>query len=166
MVVFGGAAALAALALGGFGISRVIRRWSSAQFAFRAVGLTHRQRAIVVGLDAAVAVGIGVVVAIALAVALSPLWPLGQLRDIAPDTGINVDVTIVVGAASGFALVLLAMSAVAAWRASSSSPRAGSGAAPRGSSIPPGGSVCRSPAYSAPTSRLTRGRTARRCRPA
>ena len=116
LALFGIGAALAALALGAFGVVRAIKRWSSERLALRSVGLTRHQLALISGLDAAIAVAFGILLACLVATALSPLWPLGQLREIAPDTGLRLDLTVMLGAGGLLALTLLAVGTFSAWR--------------------------------------------------
>jgi putative ABC transport system permease protein len=116
LALFGAAAMIAAIALGGLALSRLVRRWTDERQALRAMGLTRRQLALVFGFDTLVAVAIGIGLAVIVAIAGSPLWPVGTLRAIAPDTGIRADLTVILGAGGAFALALLGVSAVAAWR--------------------------------------------------
>ncbi len=116
LALFGAAAAVAALALAGLGISRLVRRWTGERLALRAIGLTHVQLALVLGLDATIAAAIGVVIAGLVTIAMSPLWPFGSLRDIAPFVGIHADLTVIFAGCGALLLVLLAVVALSAWR--------------------------------------------------
>ncbi len=116
LALFGLAAAVAVLALGGLATARLSRRWSTERLALRALGMTHRQRASVFGLDSALAVTVGMVLAIVLAILLSPLWPIGAVREIAPDAHLHADLTVLLCAGGLLASALLAISAVWALR--------------------------------------------------
>jgi hypothetical protein len=77
--------------------------------AVRAIGFSVGQVRLV-ELATLLSVGLpGVVAALALAVALSPLFPVGALRPLEPDTGVQADVTVL---ALGAAAVLLVLAAV------------------------------------------------------
>lgn len=112
LALFGAAAALAALALGFLTVSRVIARWSADAGVLRALGLTHRQVTATAAADAVLAVLGGSVLAVVVAVALSPLAPVGAVRDIAPSTAVNVDLVVLLG---GFAVLATSLIAGAAF---------------------------------------------------
>ncbi|MEJ7845233.1 MAG: FtsX-like permease family protein [Acidimicrobiales bacterium] len=110
--LFGAAALVATLALGGQGVGRLVSRWRAPIAPLRAVGMARRQRILLASLDALVAVGVGAVLAAAVAVGLSPLAPVGAVRRLDPDGGFVVDATVTLGGAALLA-VLLSMGAVA-----------------------------------------------------
>ena len=116
LALFGLAAAIVALALGGLGVSRLSRRWSREQLALRALGMTRLQRASTFGLDSAIATAVGMALALAFSIAVSPLWPLGTVHEIAPHTGLHADLTVLLGAGSVLTAALFTIAAVSAWR--------------------------------------------------
>lgn len=123
--LFGVAAAIATLALGAQAVSRSTGRWSEDVGALRALGLTRRQAAASIGMDATVMVMGASVVAVVLAVLLSPLAPVGAARVIAPDTGVAVDLTVLPLGVLVLAVPLLLLNLLLAYRLTA--PAAGSG---------------------------------------
>ncbi len=117
LTVFGGMAALAMLVLVGQGLAQLLSRSGPDIAVVRALGGTRAQSALAVSLPGAVAVLGGVVLAVAGAVALSPLAPVGAVRQFDPERGVRTD-GLVLGAGSVLlAAALLALLAVMAWRA-------------------------------------------------
>ena len=107
LALFGAAAAIVALALGAQAVGRMVRQWSPVAPSLRAMGLRGAQLTIAVAGEVAVALGAAALLAVLAAVALSPLAPVGAVRRIAPDTGIHVDATVVLGGAALLVLPLL-----------------------------------------------------------
>jgi ABC-type lipoprotein release transport system permease subunit len=84
----------------------------------RALGMTHRQLFSLTMWRAGAMAVVGAVVAAALAVGLSPLAPIGaDARKAEPHPGLSVDVLIVAGGAGATVLLVLAVTAIPAWRA-------------------------------------------------
>ena len=159
LALFGLAAAIAAIALGGLGISRLRAALVDGAAHPAALGMTHRNAPWLFAFDAFLAIAAGLVVAALISVVVSPLWPLGSIHVIAPDTGVHADLTVLLG---GGGLLLLALLAVA-----SSRPGAPPARGRRTERVRP--SQCHrrgrsvgfgSPACSAPTSRSTAGLSA------
>ena len=117
LALFGVAAAVAALALGGLATGRLSRRWSAGS-VWRCARWNARiaNDALVFGLDGALAVTLGMGFAIVLTVLLSPLSPIGIVREIAPGRSFHADLTVLLGAGGALASALFAISAVWAWR--------------------------------------------------
>jgi hypothetical protein len=88
--------------------------------ALEAVGLARRQRRILAAAPAVVASILGAAGAALLAVALSPLAPVGAVRDVEPDPGVDVDVLVILGGGAAIALILIGLAVVAAHRATRS----------------------------------------------
>ncbi|MEO6317473.1 MAG: FtsX-like permease family protein [Acidimicrobiales bacterium] len=109
--VFGLAALVAALTLGTLAGLRLSGQSTSDAATLRALGLRPSARAIALGAPAVSASAIGALGAMLLATALSPLAPIGGVRDIEPNRGVDLDVTMVVGGgvALGAALALVAV---------------------------------------------------------
>jgi len=111
---FGALAGLAALLIAGQALSRVIRRDAPDLTALRAIGASPKMIVADVLLGTLGAVVLGALVAMAVCVALSPIAPLGTVRDVDPSPGLSFDWTVlgigfglfVVGLA-GFTLVLV-----------------------------------------------------------
>ena len=86
--VFGVIAALAMLVLVGQGLAQMITRSAPDTAVLRVLGATRAQAALGAALPGLVAVLAGVALAVAGAVAVSPLAPVGPVRQFAPDHGI------------------------------------------------------------------------------
>ncbi len=115
--LFGAFAALALLVLVGQAMGQLLGRAAPGITAGRALGATRGQAALAASLPGAAAVLAGVVLAVAGAVALSPLAPVGPVRQFDPVRGTQFD-GLVVGAGAGLlAAILLALLAVLAARA-------------------------------------------------
>jgi putative ABC transport system permease protein len=128
---FGAAAALATLALGGLGAVRLLGESADADSrVLRALGVSRPERLIVAAAAPVVAVVAGTVGAIAIAVLLSPLSPIGAVREVEPNRGVDLDVTVLFLGGAALALLLAGTAVVAARRAVQASVR-GSTAAPR-----------------------------------
>ncbi|MBA2496514.1 MAG: hypothetical protein H0V33_05370 [Acidimicrobiia bacterium] len=108
--LFGAASLVAALAVGGQAVGRLVSRWRAPVAPLRAVGMPRRQRTLLASLDALVAIGLGGVLAAVVAVGLSPLAPVGAVRRLDPDRGFAVDATVTLG---GTVLIVVLLSVVA-----------------------------------------------------
>lgn len=106
--LFGVAALIATLALGGQGIARLVNRWRTPTSLLRTLGVSRRSRVLLTSLDALLAIGTGCVLALVIAVAASPVAPVGAVRRVAPDTGFDVDATAALGGALLLAVLLTA----------------------------------------------------------
>src|SRR6202035_5716458 len=98
--VFGAIAALAMLVLVGQGLAQMITRSAPDTAVLRVLGATRAQAAL----------------AVAGAVAVSPLAPVGPVRQFDPDRGITADGLVLGGGAAVFCLTLLGLLAVLAVR--------------------------------------------------
>lgn len=114
LALFGVVALVAALVLGGQGTVRLVRRWTAPGALLRALGVPRRARLTLAVLDAATAGVVGVVLATALAYAVSPLAPVGAVRHISPDRGLELDATVLLLGATALALALGAVALVTA----------------------------------------------------
>ena len=91
LTVFGGMAALAMLVLVGQGLAQLLSRSGPDVAVVRALGGTRAQSALAVSLPGGVAILGGMVLAVAGAVALSPLAPVGAVRQFDPERGVRAD---------------------------------------------------------------------------
>jgi len=112
LAVFGGLAAAAALALGALGAARLSSAAGADVPVLRAVGASRAAIAMTVGAPALAGLAVGAVGAVALAVALSPLAPIGPVREVEPGRGVDLDATAVLGGA-GVLLAVLVLAALA-----------------------------------------------------
>ena len=106
LIAFGLFTGAAVLAIGGLGAVRLAAAAGGDAGSLRALGLSRASTALVVGAPAVLASGLGVAAAAALAVALSPLTPVGPVREVEPDPGIDLDATIVLGGGALLAAVI------------------------------------------------------------
>ena len=115
--LFGAFAALALVVLAGQALGQLLGRAAPGIAAGRALGATRGQAALAASLPGAAAVLAGIVLALAGAIALSPLAPVGPVRQFDPVRGAQFD-GLVLGAGAGLlAAVLLVLLAVLAARA-------------------------------------------------
>src|SRR5690349_2077857 len=114
--VFGAIAALAMLVLVGQGLAQMITRSAPDTAVLRVLGATRAQGALAAALPGLIAVLGGVALAVAGAVAVSPLAPVGPVRQFDPDRGIAADGLVLGGGAAVFCLALLGLLAVLAVR--------------------------------------------------
>ena len=114
--VFGAIAALAMLVLVGQGLAQMISRSAPDTAVLRALGATRGQAALAAALPGLIAVLGGVALAVAGAVAVSPLAPVGPVRQFDPDRGISADGLVLGVGAAVFCLALLGLLAVLAVR--------------------------------------------------
>ena len=106
LAIFGGIAGLAMLVLVGQGLARFISRAGGDISVMRGLGATRAQVTLTVGLPACSAVIGSVILAVAGAIALSPLAPVGPIRQFDPDRGLRAD-ALVLGGGSAVLIVLL-----------------------------------------------------------
>ncbi len=129
--VFGVAAVLATLALGGLGAVRLLTAAGGADSrVLRALGLSRTDRLVVAAAPPVIAAVGGALGAVAIAVALSPLSPIGAVREVEPDRGLDVDAAVVLVGGAAVAL-LVGLIAVLAARRAVRAPLSGSPATPR-----------------------------------
>jgi hypothetical protein len=114
--LFGAVAALAMLVLVGQGLAQMISRSAPDTTVLRTLGATRAQAALAAVLPGLIAVLGGVALAVAGAVAVSPLAPVGPVRQFDPDRGIAADGLVLGGGAAVFCLALLGLLAVLAVR--------------------------------------------------
>lgn len=110
--VFGAIAALAMLVLVGQGLAQMITRSAPDTAVLRVLGATRAQAALGAALPGLVAVIGGLALAVAGAVAVSPLAPVGPVRQFAPDSGIAADGLVLGAGAAALGLALLGLLAV------------------------------------------------------
>ena len=132
LTIFGGIAALAMVVLVGQGLTQLISRSAPDAGVLRMLGGSRRQAALAAGLPGLLAVTGGIALAVAGAVALSPLAPVGPVRDFDPARGIRVDGLVLGAGAASLAIVMLSL--LTALAARSARQRRGA-AAPRGSAV-------------------------------
>jgi FtsX-like permease family len=121
MALFGALAALALLVLVGQALARQVERAAAQTGTLRALGLTQKERALTCGAGGALGVVVGMLLAVALGWALSPLAPLGPVRQVDPTRGLQFDTTVLLGGGLVLALLLLGLLAWLSWRAVRSS---------------------------------------------
>jgi len=109
LAIFGGIAALAMLVLLGQGVARLISRADGDVSVMRGLGATRAQAALTVALPACSAVAASVILAVAGAIALSPLAPVGPVRQFDPDRGLQADALVLGGGSAALIVLLLAM---------------------------------------------------------
>jgi hypothetical protein len=117
LTVFGAIAALAMLVLAEQALAQLVSRSAQDISVLRALGGSRAQTALAACLPGVVAILGATILAVAGAVALSPLAPVGQVRQFDPARGVQAD-GLVLGAGSALlAVVLLATLAVMGVRA-------------------------------------------------
>jgi hypothetical protein len=116
LAVFGGLAALALLVLVGQGLAQMLDRSAPDLARLRAVGATRAQAALAAGLGGAAAVVGGMAVAVAGAGAVSPLAPVGPVRQFDPARGVRADPLVLAGGAGLLTVLLLGVLGALAWR--------------------------------------------------
>ncbi|HEX3389742.1 MAG TPA: ABC transporter permease [Streptosporangiaceae bacterium] len=117
LAVFGGIAALAMLVLAGQGLAQLISRSVQDISVVRALGGGRAQTALAASLPGVAAIAGATVLAVAGAIALSPLAPVGQVRQFDPARGFQADVLVLGAGSVLLAAILLAALAVMAARA-------------------------------------------------
>ena len=116
LALFGAAVGLAALVLAVQALARLISPWSPEVRSLRAVGATRWQVGTFVVVEAVVAAVAGTVLAVALAAVLSPLAPIGSVREIVSSTGFRFDGLVLAGGGLLLLGVLLLSAGAVAWR--------------------------------------------------
>ena len=116
LAVLGGLAALALLVLAGQAMAQLLDRSTPDLAGLRAVGASRGQAALATGLAGAVAVLGGTALAVAGAIAVSPLAPVGAVREFDPARGVQADPLVLAGGGCLLAAALLAVLGVLAWR--------------------------------------------------
>ena len=117
LAVFGAIAALAMLVLAGQGLAQLMSRAARDISVLRALGSSRAQTALAACLPGVAAILGATILAVAGAIALSPLAPVGQVRQFDPARGVEAD-GLVLGAGSALlAVILLAALAVMGARA-------------------------------------------------
>ena len=117
LAVFGAIAALAMLVLAGQGLAQLVSRAAQDISVLRALGGSRAQTALAACLPGVAAILGATILAVAGAIALSPLAPVGQVRQFDPARGVQAD-GLVLGAGSALlAVILLAVLAVMGARA-------------------------------------------------
>jgi hypothetical protein len=115
--VFGGLVALAMLALVGQGLAELLHRSTPQLEVLGALGMTRFETAVSGGIGGGVAAVVGMVLAVGGAVALSPLAPVGPVRQFDPARGVSFDTTVLLGGGLVLTVVLVALAGLLAWRA-------------------------------------------------
>jgi hypothetical protein len=122
LTVFGGIAALALLVLVGQSLAQLLSRAGPDVAVAIALGASRGQAALAASVPGAAAIAAGTVLAVAGAIALSPLAPVGPVRQFDPARGAQAD-GLVIGAGSAVMIVaLLTVLAVMALRTARRSP--------------------------------------------
>jgi hypothetical protein len=116
LAVLGGLAALALLVLTGQAMAQLLDRSTPDLPGLRAMGASRAQAALACGLAGVVAVLGGTALAVAGAVAVSPLAPVGAVREFDPAHGVKADPLVLAGGGGVLAAALLAVLGVLAWR--------------------------------------------------
>jgi putative ABC transport system permease protein len=125
LAVFGVIAALATLVLVGQGLAPILSRAGPDIAAARALGATRVQAALAMALPGCAAIVAGVILAVAGAVALSPLAPVGPVRQFDPARGAEADGLVLGAGSAALTVILLGLLAIMATRASLSRPADG-----------------------------------------
>lgn len=119
LAAFGALALVACLVLAGQVIVRVVQGDRADRAVLRALGATTSASTLAAVVAPIVAVGVGVVLAAVTAFLLSPLMPIGRVRTVEVDRGLDADWTVLGLGALVVVVVLAAVTGVAAWRAAS-----------------------------------------------
>src|SRR5438270_4768478 len=117
--LFAAAVTLAALVLAGQALARTVYAMAEPAPALRALGFTHGNLVGGLLLPATVTAATAAVVAIASGYVLSARFPLGLARQLDPSLGYHLDWQVLLPGALGVALLVLAGTALAGWRAAS-----------------------------------------------
>jgi hypothetical protein len=115
LAALGFAALAAAVSVGAVAATRLTRLGSDL-LVLRAIGARPRQLGAIAAAPAALAALLAALVAAATAVALSPLAPVGAIRAVEPDRGVDADGLVLGAGAALVALVLLGAAVVATAR--------------------------------------------------
>jgi hypothetical protein len=122
LTVFGGIAALALLVLVGQSLAQLVSRSGPDVAVAVALGASRPQAALAASLPGATAIVAGTVLAVAGAIALSPLAPVGPVRQFDPVRGAQADGLVLGAGAAVMIVALVAVLAVLATRAARRSP--------------------------------------------
>lgn len=117
LAVFGAIAALAMLVLAGQALAQLMSRSAPEISVLRALGGSRAQTALAASLPGVAAILGATILAVAGAVALSPLAPVGQVRQFDPARGVQADGLVLGAGAALLAAILLAVLAAMATRA-------------------------------------------------
>ena len=120
LAVFGAIAALAMLVLVGQGLAPLLSRPRPDIAAARALGATRVQAALAIALPGCGAIVAGMILSVAGAVALSPLAPVGPVRQFDPARGAEADGLVLGAGSAALTVILLGLLAIMAARASTS----------------------------------------------
>ncbi len=118
LLLFGALAALVTLFLAGQSISRLVRHEGDDYATLRSLGATRAQLAGIALLRAALVGAGGAALAFTVAVLGSPLMPLGLARQAEVHPGFEINVAILVPGCLALSLLVVARSAIPAWRTS------------------------------------------------
>ena len=116
LAILGGLATLALLVLAGQSLAQLLNQSAPDVAGLRATGASRAQGALAVGLAGAVAVLGGMMLAVAGAIAVSPLGPVGAVREFDPARGVEADPLVLAGGGAVLTAALLAVLAALAWR--------------------------------------------------
>ncbi len=116
LFAFGGVAAISTLTIIGLLVARTLRRQAAAQRDLLAIGATRAQRSRWTAAPLACAVAVGVCGALAVALLLSPIGPLGSVRDVDPSPGFGLPLAIAVPTALALFVAAFVVIAVLADR--------------------------------------------------
>ncbi|HUL27293.1 MAG TPA: ABC transporter permease [Streptosporangiaceae bacterium] len=116
LAILAGLAVLALLVLAGQALAQLLERSTPDLAGLRAMGTSRAQAALASGLAGAGAVLVGTALAVAGAVAVSPLAPVGAVREFDPARGVQADPLVLAGGGCVLAAALLAVLSVLAWR--------------------------------------------------
>jgi ABC-type lipoprotein release transport system permease subunit len=114
--LFAGLAGLSAIVILGQLLARQVSLDALEHPALRAMGMSRSQLFAVAMMRTTVVCVAGAAIAAAIAAGASPLSPIGPARLAEPKPGFELNLLIVVGGAFAFAIVLLAVVALPAWR--------------------------------------------------
>lgn len=116
LVVFGVASLAAALAVGSIAVGRLSRGRGELD-VLRSLGVRPRQLLLISAAPGAASATVAALVGAVTCVALSPLAPVGSIRAVEPDKGVDLDVTVLLAGGLASVVVLVAASLVAGSRA-------------------------------------------------
>ena len=116
LALFGAAVGLAALVLAVQALARLISPWGPELASLRAMGASRWQRGTFAAVEAMIAAVAGTVLAVAIAALLSPLAPIGSVRQVVTSTGFRFDSLVLAGGGALLLVVLVLSAATVAWR--------------------------------------------------
>ena len=116
LAVFALVVALAAMTWISTGIARHQRRAADDVAVMRTLGVTQNEARLILAAAIAPALAVGIAISGIAAAALSALLPVGLARRAEPDPGLHLDVTVVVGGAFVFFVLLAVVTWISAWR--------------------------------------------------